>query len=117
MASFDAEALDGYLDGGFELHTDGTVTLRCSPQDEAGFYEMGGKNDAWQRLGEIATPTWVVRGSDAIPGPPTFAPLIAERLPRGQLVDFPEMGHFGPFEAPEVLADHALSALAVTRHA
>ena len=117
MMTFDPEALAGYLDGGFEPHPDGTVTLRCSPGDEAGFYEMGGKNNAWQRLGEITPPTWIVRGSDAVPGPPTFAPMIAERLPRGQLVDFPEMSHFGPFEAPEVLADHALSALAVTRHA
>jgi len=114
MMTFVPGALEGYLDGGFEPHPDGSVTLRCLPQNEAEFYMMGGRNDAWLRLGEVATPTWIVMGSDAFPGPPTFAPLVADRLPKGQLVVYPDMSHFGPFEAPETLAVHALSAMDVS---
>ena len=104
MATFDPRALEGYLSGGFEPADDGSVTLRCTPEDESSFYRMGARHGAWDRLGVLDLSTWVVQGSVDVAGPATFAPLIAERIPGARLVAHPELGHFGPFEQPELLA-------------
>ena len=39
--------------------------------------------------------TWV--------GPAFFAPMVAGALPHGELVRYPELSHFGPFEDPHLL--------------
>jgi pimeloyl-ACP methyl ester carboxylesterase len=104
MDSFSREALEGYLDGGFETAADGSISLRCLPEDEAYFYRMGGLHSGWEALPRVAAPTAVVRGAETVPGPASFAPLVADRLPRGRLVEHPELGHFGPMEDPEAMA-------------
>lgn len=111
MRSFDPRALEGYLLGGFEELADGSVTLRCRAEDEAQFYVMGGRHEAYQGLVTIATPTWVVRGADTGPGPSSFAPLVAERVTGSLLVEHPELSHFGPFEAPDALGAEIAGAL------
>ena len=112
MQAFAADALDGYLDGGFEELEDGSVTLRCRPEDEAHFYRMGGSHRAWDRLPDLELPVWVARGAETEPGPASVAPMLADRLPAGRLVEHPELGHFGPMEAPEVVAAELTAAIA-----
>jgi len=107
------EALTAYVLGGFR--TDGDeVTLRCRPEVEASTYEMGARHLAWDRLGELTCPVVVARGSDSVPGPAGFAPLVAARIPGAVLEDHPRLGHFGPLEDPPAMAAAVGRAVAAT---
>lgn len=109
MNVFTEEALEAYLDGGFDVHPDGSLSLRCLPEDESRVFEQGAHNGAWERLGEVRCPVTVVRGR-LEPGPALFAAAVADALPRGLLLDLPQVGHFGPMEAPELIASEIRSA-------
>jgi pimeloyl-ACP methyl ester carboxylesterase len=103
MAAFDPAALDGYLEGGFETLEDGSVRLRCRPEDESTFYAMGPRHSAGAHLGEVTPPVSVVSGRNE-PGPAVFAPAVAEGAPDGELVEMPQVSHFGPMEDPAAIA-------------
>lgn len=98
------DALREYVDGGFAEQTDGTVTLRCRREWEAATFEMTRSSGAWDLLAGLQLPVAVIVGEEVPFGPAAFAPAVAERLPRGALVEHRELGHFGPLQAPEKLA-------------
>jgi pimeloyl-ACP methyl ester carboxylesterase len=104
LGSFHPDALRGYVEGGFEAMPDGTVTLRCRPEWEAATFRMAAGNPAWEALPSIDIPTTVAVGEDVEMGPSRWSPDVAARLPKGRLLDHPELTHFGPMEAPEILA-------------
>jgi pimeloyl-ACP methyl ester carboxylesterase len=97
------EALAAYVEGGFEVLEDGSVTLRCRPEDEAETFRMGPHHDAGAHLAEVACPVTVVCGRDE-PGPVMFAGPVADGLPRGRLLTMDHLGHFGPMEDPVAVA-------------
>lgn len=104
LSDLSPAALSAYVRYGFEEQPDGSVELRCRPEVEASTYEMGGVHRAFDHLGEVHCPVTVVRGADHIPGPASFAPRVAEELPRGVGEDHPELGHFGPLQDPAAMA-------------
>ncbi|MFN8053024.1 MAG: alpha/beta hydrolase [Acidimicrobiales bacterium] len=114
MNAFDRRALAGYLERGLTDDADG-VHLSCAPANEAQLYRMGPQHAAWGGLGAVRTPTTVVRGDASIPGPATFAADIAARLGAGRLEEHPDLGHFGPMEAPERMAASIRGSLSDTR--
>jgi pimeloyl-ACP methyl ester carboxylesterase len=97
------DALEAYVEGGFEILEDGSVTLRCAPEDESETFHMGPTHDAAEHLGEVTCPVTVVKGRDE-PGPAMFADAVADGLPHGRLVKMPSLGHFGPMEDPDAIA-------------
>lgn len=97
------DALEAYVRGGFDHHDDGTVTLRCRPDDEARIFEMGPHHDAWEHLDAVRCPTWIIKGATE-PGPSMMAAGVADRLPDATLVDHPDLGHFGPMQDPTAMA-------------
>jgi pimeloyl-ACP methyl ester carboxylesterase len=97
------ESLAAYVDGGFETLGDGSVTLRCRPEDESETFRMGPTHDAGEHLAEVTCPVTVVKGNDE-PGPAMFAAPVADALPHGRLVQMPALGHFGPMEDPAAIA-------------
>lgn len=115
MDVFDPGALDGYLERGLVDDPDpgapaGGVRLACEPADEAQVYRMGGRHGAWARLDDVTVPVTVVVGDTAIPGPAAFAAAIADRAPFGRLESHPDLGHFGPMEAPSRMAGSVAAA-------
>jgi pimeloyl-ACP methyl ester carboxylesterase len=88
---------------GFVERPDATVTLACPPAVEAAVFQQGMHHRAFDHLGEVACPVTVVSGRPG-PGPATAAPLVADALPRGELVVHPQLGHFGPLEDPAGIA-------------
>jgi len=106
------EALRAYVEHGFEPSPDGGVTLRCLPAHEAQVYRMGVAHDAFAHLGEVGCPVVVARGNVAEPGPASVAAAIAEALPHGTLHALDDLGHFGPLQDPERIADDAAEVLA-----
>ena len=104
LATLRADALQAYVDHGFEDLADGTVQLKCRPENEARTYEMGMQHQAWQTLGDITCPVTLAGGEHA----DTFTPEIihrqAERLRHGRVEILPGLGHFGPLEDPAAVA-------------
>lgn len=107
-----AEALRAYVEGGFRQEADGSVTLRCRPADESQVYRMGASHGAFGRLGQVDLPVTIATGGVDPVGPAAFAPAIADALPHGELVVFDDLGHFGPLQDPDAVADDILRALA-----
>lgn len=105
-----ADALHAYVTHGFEDLEDGTIRLRCRGADESATYD-GERCSTNDRVVSEA-PVAVGRGADgdfAQLGIPAF-----EALPNATLVEHPDLGHFGPLEAPDRLAADALAAVLPT---
>lgn len=99
-----ADALMAYVDAGFAVQADSTVTLKCTPENEAATFESTGKPSADQ-LSPITVPVTFARGlRDAEGGVGTFAEVAAGHLPGSRLRTYDHLGHFGPFQDPETLA-------------
>jgi len=107
-----ADALHAYVRHGFVAGEDGAVHLACRPEDESAIYRGGGAHGAFDALGEVRCPVVVACGQDPF-GPATFASAVADALPQGRLEAHRHMGHFGPLEAPTVLAE-AIQAFAAS---
>jgi pimeloyl-ACP methyl ester carboxylesterase len=111
-----ADALEAYVRHGFVPDAEpgapaGSVRLACRPGDESLVYRGAPVHDAFDRLPEVRCPVVVARGDE--PGPAAFAPAIVEQLPAGRLEQFDQLGHFGPLEAPDLVAA-ATAAFAAT---
>lgn len=110
MDVFDAESLAAYVEHGFVDQPDGSVRLRCRPEDEAAVYEMAPGHGAWDHLREVACPVVVARGAEGGFGPAAFAGQVVERLGRGRLEVHDDLGHFGPMQDPARIAASVLAA-------
>ena len=103
LSSLQHDALAAYVHHGFAQSDDG-VHIKCDPEFEAQTYEMGAFHDTWQRLGDLQVATWVMAGAHAEMSPAAIAPRIAEQIPAGTFVEWRDLGHFGPLDAPERFA-------------
>ena len=103
------EVLRIYVDHGFAQNADGTVSLKCLPDNEAEVYAHGMAHQAFSALHEVTCPVWIAMGvEDAVPA--IFARTIAEELPHGAVASFPNLAHFGPLEDPTAVAHSILDA-------
>ena len=106
-----ADALAAYVEGAFVDLGDGRVRLACSAETEARTFEASG-GLATEEAATISVPTAVGAGTvGAVPNPGAFAPAIAEALPAGRFLSFEDLGHFGPLEAPGIVAAAAIREL------
>jgi len=112
LSALDPAALRAYVDHGFADQPDGTVTLKCRPEIEAAVFRMGGVHQAFEHLGEVSCPVTVGVGEVTGFGPAAAAVSVVERVPRGHLDEFPDLGHFGPLEDPARIATRVLAAFA-----
>ena len=115
MSTFHPAALDGYLERGFRPSPgDGAdaVRLSCDPLIEATVYRTGATHRAHDALHTVQCPVTVVSGDPSVPGAAMLAPLVAEALPASVFLGRPELGHFGPLEAPLELAGTVRDAFA-----
>ncbi len=110
LDALDPRALKAYVDHGFVDLDDGGVRLKCRGANEAATYANSTGHDAFDHLGEVEIPVTVAAGAADEQGPAVFAPLVAEALPRGRFEQHPQLGHFGPLESPEFIADRITQA-------
>lgn len=104
MAHFTPEALDAYVRGGFRKGTDGRVHLKCDPALEAENFRNSEIPQLWKKMTEIDIPVWVLSGHPEPFQPSGFAEAIADRLPRGNHIEYSDLDHFGPFVDPVRIA-------------
>jgi len=114
LVSFHPAAREAYVRHGFKPSADG-IELKCLPEHEARTYETGGTSGAWDDLPGVTVPTWVVSGALAAFQPSSFAIRVAERIPGSTYVQYDEMGHFGPLEKPDMIAELVERTLASRR--
>lgn len=104
LNTFDAKVREQYVNYGFhDVSGEDAVELNCAPEQEARTYETGGVAPAWDELPLIDLPVWVISGRKLPQQPSSFAPVIADQLGNATFVQWDDMGHFGPFEAPDAV--------------
>jgi pimeloyl-ACP methyl ester carboxylesterase len=104
------DALAAYVEHGFDVRPDGSVTLRCRPGSESQVYRMGGEHPAWDLLPQVACPTTIACGVQGATIDADVAARIAERLPDGRVEVFDGLGHFGPLQDPARIAEAVAGA-------
>ncbi|KAK9800804.1 hypothetical protein WJX73_007646 [Symbiochloris irregularis] len=117
---FRADVLLNYVQHGFAptsgAHgsTDGTVSLRCSPQAESRVYNeaISISIDVWPHISSIRTHTTVACGTDDPKN--TFAeaeknaPWLVEGIALARLEKYSHVRHLGPMEDPAFIAGRLL---------
>lgn len=103
LGTLRADTLELYVLHGFRPDPAGGIVLKASPEHEARHYEAGTTHATWERLEEVGCPATVAMGVDGHPA--EVAPVVAERLPSGQLLRFDTLGHFGPLQDPDLVAE------------
>jgi pimeloyl-ACP methyl ester carboxylesterase len=97
-------ALEAYVEYGMRDRPDGTVELKCRPEDEAQMYMMGASLGLYPHLGEVTCPVLVACGEDTQSITPDMIEAIAARIPNASTEVWHDRGHFGPLENPEYAA-------------
>ena len=106
-----ADALAAYVEGGFVDLPDGRVRLACRAATEASTFEAS-DGLVLEHVAHIDVPATVAAGSvPGTPNPAEFAPAVAKALPKGRFRRCEGLGHFGPLEAPGVVAADVIREL------
>lgn len=105
-----ASCLNAYLDYAFETRSDGSLSLRCKPEDEAQVYIMATAHTAFSRLNSLQCPTVVIHGQESRSFTEEHMRKVAERIPQGRFKQRANEGHFGPLEHPEEFANAVKAA-------
>lgn len=104
LSGWNASMLRDYVDYGFRDDGNGAVTLKCTGENEALTFEMGGSHGTFERLNEVTCPVLVVAGNIDGAGPAAMAETIALNMKNGSYKQFDQLTHFGPMEAPALVA-------------
>jgi len=105
-----ADALAAYVNWGFHENDDGTVALACKPEYEAATFN--GANTYVDDIAGLNVRAVIAHGSSIQdPSPAAFAGPTAEALPNGELLEYSDLTHLGPFENPARIANAAMTFL------
>lgn len=103
-----AGALAAYVEHGFADEPDGTVRLKCRPEHEAATFDATGKATT-EVASHVETPTVIAVGVDnGSWSPSLFGPAIVEVMPNARLERHSNLGHFGPMQDPDTIAEAVL---------
>jgi pimeloyl-ACP methyl ester carboxylesterase len=108
FASFDREALAGYVDGGFRPQPDGTFALALPPEGEAAIFRGSTAPGVWDGLDvlpDLDLEITVLYGSASTGPMAEGTARLAKHDPRVRVFEVAGVGHFGPFEAPVLVGD------------
>jgi pimeloyl-ACP methyl ester carboxylesterase len=105
------DALWAYVEHGFADVADGTVVLKCLPENEARMFEQSSRHDAFEHLPELTCPVTLVAGAatESPLGEPNLVAL-ASRVSRATVELMPMLSHFGPLEDPDAVVASVLRA-------
>jgi pimeloyl-ACP methyl ester carboxylesterase len=110
FAHIDDDVLRSYVYWGFRELADGSVTLRCDPDDEANFYLLS-VSDLFDHAAEIMCATTVALGTKTNPAFAAGPTLLAAALPHGRLLTLEGRSHFGVFEGVSEMAELVVMSL------
>ncbi len=102
LSLLDPRALEAYVEHGLEDLPDGSVTLRCRPEDEASIFEHH-FSGTFERVSDLTIPLVMATGGHA-QGPADQVAKAAATNPLVKTVEYQDLSHFGPLQAPDRLA-------------
>ena len=88
FANWDPDAFAGYIEGAFVDRSDGSVELACAPVNEARIYEAAPRFHVYERLGSIACPVAIGRGTATDVLSEKGGNAIAAQLVNGSIAEF-----------------------------
>ena len=103
FSTFDRAALLAYLEHGFERLDGGALRIKMDPDNEARMYQMSPQHPTWDHLPEVRCPVVVASGRPQPNSASAWTGQIAARLPNARVEIWHDIGHMGPFEAPEAI--------------
>jgi pimeloyl-ACP methyl ester carboxylesterase len=101
-------ALAAYVEYGLRDRPDGTVELKCRPEDEATMYMQGASLGLYPHLAEVGCPVVVGAGETSQSITPAMAEQLAAKIPDATAEVWEGRGHFGPLEDPDHAAESML---------
>lgn len=111
LSSLRGDVLVDYVEAGFADRPDGSVGLRCDPEAEAATYAMAPYTDAWDQLPEVACPVTFGCGGARADFGVEAATALATRVQHGSVDVRPDLGHLGPLEDPDQVAEAVTATL------
>lgn len=110
FAGCDPVAVRAYVEIGSYPVEEG-IRLSCEGVDEARVFESSQPTD-FSRLAALTMPIVVAAGGEEVEVhaiPARVAPLVAKALANATFEVFPTLTHFGPLEAPEMIAQSVIA--------
>jgi pimeloyl-ACP methyl ester carboxylesterase len=107
------DSLAAYVEYGLGVLPDGRAFLKCSGESEALTYEATGQISTLT-IGGAELPTVIATGNPTTSMLATLAPAIVEGLSNARHLVYPELGHFGPLQAPHRIARDVLEHIEAT---
>lgn len=104
FADFSAEAFDAFVTGGVVPDDDGGTRLACAPEDEARAYAAAATARTWQLLGPLPAEVRLRHGGNSSAEVAAELAVLADRLRAPAPLIVPDLGHFGPFQSPALIA-------------
>ncbi len=111
LSSLRGDVLVDYVEGGFAADPDGAVRLRCDPEAEAATYTMARHSGGWARLPEVGCPVTVACGGARADFGLELSTALAERVQHGRVDQHTDLGHLGPLEDPDEVADSLAASI------
>ena len=103
FSRWQSDMFEVYLRYGFRPAADSGVTLCCSGEVEAAFYEGGSTDPTLRHLAAMRCPTLIITGADSYMRP--YAREQLARAPAGSHLEIlPDCGHFIAQEKPDETA-------------
>jgi pimeloyl-ACP methyl ester carboxylesterase len=105
------DALAAYVEHGFVGTGTGEVRLACRPEHEARTFEAEDRMTL-DRLADLDLPVVIGVGARAPhPGPADLAPAVAAAVRGSRLIEYADLGHFGPLQDPDRIAADVAATL------
>jgi pimeloyl-ACP methyl ester carboxylesterase len=98
------QSLRAYVEHGFEELADGNVRLRCRRETEARVFQGAG-GFTTDSIAGVDIPTIVATGDPQVSLLANLAPAIIGAIHNAQHLAYKDLGHFGPLQAPERVAE------------
>lgn len=111
FATWTEEALEAYVDGGFQVDGDGSLSLKCRPDRESAVFAAALLHGAFDRLGELACPVRIVAGEVTDTHPHAVLEQYASVIPDVTTAILDGTTHFIPMERPDLVADEVEALL------
>lgn len=111
FATWTEEALEAYVDGGFRVAGDGSLSLKCRPDREAEVFAASLTHGAFEHLGELRCPVRVVAGEVTDTHPHAILEQYESVIPDVTTAILAGTTHFIPMERPDIVADEVRSLL------
>jgi pimeloyl-ACP methyl ester carboxylesterase len=101
------DALAAYVEHGFHATEDGEVQLACLPEHEGATFDAPDKLSVPQLDGFSMSLAVAAGYSPGVSSPADMAPHVVDTVAGAVLDSHPELGHFGPLQAPSLIAERA----------